>query len=213
MSIDWSKDRVESLSTQEILALQANARDRGNHAVAAICEEVLAARKPVRRSGGTRSSSPTKILEAECSWNLAEFAKQLLFKYDLSAATAIKNSVGTKGFIAHKLTAKDGNAKLGGDQRTGKVAIDRYISYRVRNEPISLVGLLISEDPTHELVWQVLGPERLLKNFKPYSEIRPYASNTDGNLYPGGEEFTDFPEAAAQFEKLLSQVANELPTL
>ena len=210
MSIEWSKDRVESLSTQEILALQANARDRGNLEVVAACDEVLSTKKRPHRSSHSRSATPINILKAECAGKLSEFAKLLLIKYDLSAATAIKNSVGTKGFIAHKLTAKDGNAKLGGDQRTGKVAIDLYISYRVRNEPISLVALLISEDPENELVWQVLGPQRFLKNFKSYSEIRPYALGTDGNLYAGGEEFEDFAEAAAQFENLLSQVADEL---
>lgn len=210
MPIEWSKERIEALSTQEILSLQENARVKGHLDIATRCDEVLSSRKPVRRSSGPRSSSPTKILEAECSWKLAEFAKLLLLKYDLSAATAINNSVGTKGFMAHKLTAKDGNAKLGGDQRTGKVAIDRYISYRVRNEPVSLTALLISAESEDQLVWQVLGSQHHFKNIKSLSQLRPYLSDAAGNLYAGGEEFTEFSEAASLFESVLAGLVDPL---
>ena len=207
MSLEWSKERVESLSTPEILALQENARIRGFLDVVSTCDEVLSTRKSVRRSSAPRSASSTKTLEAECSKQLSDLAVYLLTKYDLSTASAIKNSFGVKGFKAHQVIAKNGQAKLGGDQRTGKVAIDRYISYRVRNEPISLTALLISKESDHGLVWQVLGSGHHFTNFQPYSQLRPYVTDTEGGLYTGGEEFIDFSAASTLFESVLSKLA------
>lgn len=210
MSIDWSKERIETLSTQEVLSLQENARNKGYLDIAAKCDEVLATRKPVRRSSGPRSVSPTKILEAECAKQLSDYAIYLQTQYDLSAVSATAKSVGVKGFKAHQVVAKNGQAKLGGDQRTGKVAFDRYISYRVRNEPISLTALLISADSGDQLMWQVLGSPHHFKNFKPYSQLRPYATDTEGGLYTGGEEFDDFATASELFESVLSGLADPI---
>jgi hypothetical protein len=208
MTIDWSKDRVGTLSTPEILELQKNARARGVLEVVATCDLVLLTRKPIRRHSGPSVSTPTKILEAKCAKQLSDFAIHLIAKYDLSASTAAKLSEGAKGFKAHQVTAKNGQAKLGGDQRTGKVAIDRYISYRVRNEPVSLTALLISKESDEGLVWQVLGSPHHFKNFRPYSQLRPYASDTEGGLYRGGEEFIEFSDAAALFESLLVKLTS-----
>lgn len=210
MSIDWSKERIESLSTQEIQSLQENARTKGHLEIVARCDEVLAARKSVRRQSGPRSASSTKILEAECAKQLSDFAIYLQTKYDLSAASATAKSVGVKGYKAHQVVAKNGQAKLGGDQRTGRVAIDRYISYRVRNEPISLTALLISKESDDGLVWQVLGSGHLFKNFKTYSQLRPYAKDNEGGLYRGGEEFFDFLSASALFETTLATLTPQL---
>jgi hypothetical protein len=210
MSIDWSKERIASLSTQEIQSLQENARIKGSLDIAIRCNEVLASRKPVRRTSGVRPVSPTKILEAECAKQLSDFAIYLNSKYDLSAASATAKSVGAKGFKAHQVVAKNGQAKLGGDQRTGKVAIDRYISYRVRNEPVSLTALLISADSDDQLAWQVLGSKHHFKNFKPYSELRPYTSDTAGGLYAGGAGFRDFALAAILFESVLAGLADPI---
>lgn len=211
MSINWSKERIEALSTQEVLSLQENARNKSYLDIATTCDEVLATRKPVRRASDPQSSSPTKSLEAECVKQLSDFAIYLQTKYDLSAASAAAKSVGVKGFKAHQFIAKNGQAKLGGDQRTGKVAIDRYISYRVRNEPIALTALLISADSENQLMWQVLGSPHQFRNFKSYSQLRPYATDTDGGLYTGGEEFVDFAAAATLFELVLQGLADPLP--
>ena len=212
MSINWSIERIEALTTQEVLSLRDNAGNRGFQDVAATCDEVLTTRKPVRRASGPRSASPTKILEAECAKQLSDFAIYLQTKYDLSAATATAKSVGVKGFKPHQVVAKNGQAKLGGDQRTGRVAIDRYISYRVRNEPISLIALLVSAESEDQLVWQVLGSPHHFKNFKPYSQLRPYATDTEGGLYTGGEEFIDFAAASTLFESVLAGLADPIAT-
>jgi hypothetical protein len=53
--------------------------------------------------------------------------KEVAGKYDLSEETAKAKSEGVKGFKAHRLLDSKGFAKLGGMQRDGSVAIERYI--------------------------------------------------------------------------------------
>ncbi len=205
MAISWTKEKINELTAQEILALQENARVRGNSEIMNLCAEVLATKKPLRKA---RTASTTKTLEAECSHQLSEFSSQLSSKYDLSAETAAKKSEGVKGFRPHKLTSKDGQAKLGGQQRTGKVGIDRYISYRVKNDLVSFGAWLISKDSPDDLVWQVLGPERFFENFKLIKES--YPSLFDASHEVGGEEFIDFQKASERFEEVISKLTQEV---
>ncbi len=205
MAISWTKEKINELTAQEILALQGNARVRGNSEIMDLCTEVLATKKPLRKA---RTASTTKTLEAECSHQLSELASQLPSKYDLSAETAAKKSEGVKGFRPHKLTSKDGQAKLGGQQRTGKVGIDRYISYRVKNDLVSLGAWLISKDSPDELVWQVLGPQRFFENFKLIKESYPSLFDTSHEV--GGEEFIDFQKASERFEEVISKLTQEV---
>jgi len=205
MAISWTKEKINELTAQEILALQGNARVRGNSEIMDLCTEVLATKKPLRKA---RTASTTKTLEAECSHQLSELASQLSSKFDLSAETAAKKSEGVKGFRPHKLTSKDGQAKLGGQQRTGKVGIDRYISYRVKNDLVSLGAWLISKDSPDELVWQVLGPQRFFENFKLIKESYPSLFDTSHEV--GGEEFIDFQKASERFEEVISKLTQEV---
>ncbi len=205
MAISWTKEKINELTAQEILALQGNARVRGNSEIMDLCTEVLATKKPLRKA---RTASTTKTLEAECSHQLSELASQLSSKYDLSAETAAKKSEGVKGFRPHKLTSKDGQAKLGGQQRTGKVGIDRYISYRVKNDLVSLGAWLISKDSPDDLVWQVLGPQRFFENFKLIKESYPSLFDTSHEV--GGEEFIDFQKASERFEEVISKLTQEV---
>ena len=208
MAINWTKEKINELTAQEITALQENARVRGNGEVVGWCDEVLATKKPIRKTR-TSSSSTTKTLEAECSHQLSEFAIQLSNKYDLSAETASKKSEGTKGFRPHKLTSKDGQAKLGGQQRTGKVGIDRYISYRVKNDLVSLGAWLISKDSPEELVWQVFGPKRFFESFKSVKALYPSLFEVDASHDVGGEEFVDFQKASERFEDVIAKLTQE----
>jgi hypothetical protein len=210
MSIQWSKERIEALTTTEVQALRENAISKGFGDVANTCDEVLSTRKPIRKSGGSRSSSPTKILEADCAKQLSDFAAYLSSKYDLSSATATKMSDGVKGFRAHQVTAKNGQAKLGGDQRTGKVAIDRYISYRLGNEPVALTALLISQESEEGLMWQVLGSEKHFQKFESFTDLRSYTSNKNVGLYKCGLNFTSFNEAATLFEEIISKLTKPI---
>ena len=204
MAINWTKEKIAELTVQEVSALQQNARTRGSLEIVNLCEEVLSKKKPIRK---TRTSSTTKTLEAECSHQLSEVAKVLANKYDLSAKTATSKSVGIKGFRPHNLTSKDGQAKLGGEQRTGKAAIDRYISYRVKNEFASFGAWLVTKDEVEKLVWQVFGDKNYFPNFKSIKEMRPNHSNPDSSDEIGGEEFVDFSKASEKFEEIISKLA------
>src|SRR3979490_969788 len=83
-----------------------------------------------------RSATPhtaNKEFEHDVSAQLAAIGKEMAEKYDLSEETAKAKSSGVKGFRAHKLLDAKGYAKLGGMQRDGGGAGDRYISYRRGN--------------------------------------------------------------------------------
>lgn len=193
MAVIWTKEKIDGLTATEIKALQDNAQDRGNLEVVNLCEEVLSAKKPTRKA---RTSSTTKTLEAECSHQLSELAKHLSSKYDLSAATAAKKSEGVKGFRPHNLTAKDGKAKLGGEQRTGRVAMDRYISYRLKNDIVSLTAWLESKEDAETLKWKVRGPAAC---FVPF-DGENISLDESGTVQ---KEFIEFSESSEEFEKCL----------
>ena len=205
MAVSWTKERIDALTVEEISALQENARIRGSDEIMNLCKQVLSTKKPARKA---RTSSTTKTLEAECSHQLSEFAAILANKYDLSAATATKNSEGTKGFRSHNLTAKDGQAKLGGAQRTGKVAIDRYISYRVKDDIISFGAWLATKDEPEKLMWQVFGPKHHFANFKSADELHPESFSPEESNGSGGEEFIAFEEASHKFEQLVQALTS-----
>ena len=48
-TIDWSKDRIASLGTPEVLQLKANAQRLNGSAIIGLCDEVLAERKTAAR--------------------------------------------------------------------------------------------------------------------------------------------------------------------
>ena len=79
-------------------------------------------------------------------------------KYDLSEETAKAKSAGVKGFKAHKLLDAKGYAKLGGMQRDGSVAVDRYISYRRGKDIVSLSVLLLKDAPIEAHEFHVIAP-------------------------------------------------------
>ncbi len=79
------------------------------------------------------------------SEQLADVGKEMAGKYDLSEETAKAKSEGVKGFQAHKLLDCKGYAKLGGMQRDGSVAVERYISYR-RGNDIVYLGVFLPKD-------------------------------------------------------------------
>ena len=87
-----------------------------------------------------------------------EIGKAMAAKYDLSEETAKARSVGVKGFKAHKLLDAKGYAKLGGMQRDGSVAVDRYISYRRGKDIVSLGVFLLKDQPVEAHEFHVIAP-------------------------------------------------------
>ena len=94
------------------------------------------------------------------SGQLAAVGKEMAEKYDLSEETAKARSAGVKGFRSHKLLDAKGYAKLGGHQRDGTVAVDRYISYRRGNDIVSLGVWLLKDAPVEDHEFHVAAPGR-----------------------------------------------------
>ncbi len=212
----WNDEKVAGLSLQDVKNLLENARTKGNQEVVSLCEAELISRKPkpkpvagmpdgfVRVSRSDRS----KLKEADVSHLLVELANRLSQRFDFSTEKARALSVGCKRFIPHKLLDSKGKAKTGGAQKAGRVVFDRYISYRLQDDVFALLGILYTEEDEAGVRYQVLGPSSILTNFKPLGELRPYLMSGEKiGITPGGEEFSDFEEAARRFTWMIEQVA------
>jgi hypothetical protein len=217
--ISWTPERVTSLSIQELKNLLENASRKGNQEVVSLCEEELISRKPKPKpivgmpDGFVRvtRSDRSKIKEADVSHLLVELANKLSLRFDFSTEKARALSVGHKRFIPHKLLDSKGKAKTGGAQKAGRVVFDRYISYRLQGEVFALLGILFNEEDEMGVRYQVLGPSTILTNFKPLNNLRPYLMDGEKiGITPGGEEYSNFEEAATRFTWMIEQVAPKL---
>jgi hypothetical protein len=127
-------------------------------------------------------------------------------KYDLSEETAKANSAGVKGFKAHRLLDAKGYAKLGGMQRDGSVAVDRYISYRRGKDIVSLSVFLLKDQPIEAHEFHLIAPRALLDSGKPVAEIRPTATEAQKQSADSGQAFKDLPSAAVAFDAVLAKI-------
>ena len=215
----WTPEKISVLTLQDLKNLAGNAEAKGNQDVVTLCEQEILARKPkpkpiVGMPEGflrvTRSNN-SKLKEADVSHLLVELAQKLSVRFDFSTEKARALSVGHKRFIPHKLLDSKGKAKTGGAQKSGRVVFDRYISYRLQDNVFALLGILFNEEDEAGVRYQVLGPSTLLSNFKPLNELRPYLMDGEKiGITPGGEEFSQFEEAAARFTWLIEQVAPKI---
>ena len=207
MAIEWTEDRVAALETPQLKNLRENALKRDVAALADLCTAELAKRnadKP-RRIGQPRSEA--KQFEHDMADQIAAVGKTLAEKYDLSEATAKAKSEGVKGFKAHKLLDSKGSAKLGGMQRDGSVAVDRYISYRRGKDIVTLSIFLLKDQPIETHEFQVIAPLTMLDGGKPVAEIRPTATPAQKQSADGGLAFKDLDSAAAAFDAVLAKIA------
>ncbi|MDB5521432.1 MAG: hypothetical protein JWQ82_1029, partial [Tardiphaga sp.] len=133
--VDWTDEKIAALSSPDLKNLMANAERKGVETLTATCKAELekrGANKP--RSGASKPRTEVKEFEHTMSERIAAVGKEMAAKYDLTEDTAKARSEGIKGFRAHKLFGSDGRAKLGGMQRDGSVAVERYISHRRGND-------------------------------------------------------------------------------
>lgn len=216
MAIEWTKEKISDLEIDSIQSLKLNVKVKGRFDIAAMCDEVLRELEAIRQQSKTtirKYRKPIKALEAKLCERLVEVAALLLEKYDLSTTTAKRLSAGTNHFQAHKLLSSRANgAKTGAHQTKDKrVAFDRYISYRLGEYAYSLFCIQFDEDDPASLRFHVLGDPTHLTNFKSIYELRPYLTSADPmGANKGGEEFTNFEEAIARFEWLMSKIAPRL---
>src|SRR3982074_332262 len=205
--VDWSDDRIVALSNQDLKNLLANAERKAAADIVARCNAEMEKRDAAKPRKASKPRTELKEFEHAMSEQIAEIGKAMAAKYDLSEATAKANSVGVKGFKAHKLLDSTGFAKLGGMQRDGSVAVERYISYRRGKDIVSLAVSLPKNQPVEIHEFHVIAPRALLEGGKPIAEIRPTATEAQKQTADSGLAFSDLPSAAAAFEAALAKIA------
>lgn len=213
--IFWNSERISALSLQDVKNLLENAATRNNEELVSLCNAELISRKPKPKpivgmpDGFVRvtRSERSKLKESDVSHLLVDLANKLSNRFDFSVEKARALSIGHKRFIPHKLLDSKGKAKTGGAQKAGRVVFDRYISYRLQDDVFALLGILLNEEDEAGVRYQVLGPSSILTNFKPLEELRPYLlSGEKIGITSGGEEFSNFDEAASRFTWMIEQV-------
>jgi hypothetical protein len=204
--VDWTDDRIVALSDQDLKNLLANAERKSVAELAAKCQAEIDKRYAAKPRKGPKPRTEVKEFEHEMSGQLAVVGKEMAEKYDLSEETAKANSAGVKGFKAHRLLDAKGFAKLGGMQRDGSVAVDRYISYRRGKDIVTLSVFLLKDQPIEAHEFHVIAPKALLDGAKPVAEIRPTATEAQKQSADSGLAFKDLPGAAAAFDAALAKI-------
>jgi hypothetical protein len=204
--VDWTDDRITALSDQDLKNLLVNAERKSVADIVAKCQTELEKRNAAKPRKASKPRSELKEFEHDVSAQLAEIGKEVAGKYDLSEETAKAKSEGVKGFKAHRLLDSKGYAKLGGMQRDGSVAIERYISYR-RGDSTAYLGVFLPKDaPAEDHEFHVIAPKAFLDDGKPVADIRPSATDKQKQPADSGLAFKDLPSAAAAFDKALAKL-------
>jgi hypothetical protein len=175
--IDWTDDRIAALSDSDLKNLLANAQRKSVDNLIVRCQSELDKRDALKPRKAAKPRTEMKDFEHEMSTQLASVGRRMAEKYDLSEETAKARSAGVKGFRAHKLVGKDGQAKLGGHQRDGSVAVDRYISYRRGNDIVTLGVWLPKDTPLENREFHVSAPVAAIEGGRSFAEVRPGVEN------------------------------------
>jgi hypothetical protein len=204
--VDWSDDRIAALSDQDLKNLLVNAERKSVADVIAQCKAEIEKRDAAKPRKASKPRTELKEFEHGISGQLAAVGKEMAEKYDLSEETAKANSAGVKGFRSHKLLDAKGYAKLGGHQRDGTVAVDRYISYRRGNGIVTLGVWLPKDAPIEDHEFHVSAPAEMIEGGKTFSESRPGVSEKDAAETRHMRVFKDLPSAAAAFDAALAKI-------
>jgi hypothetical protein len=204
--VDWSDDRIAALSDQDLKNLLVNAERKSVAAVIAQCKAEMEKRDAAKPRKPAKPRTELKEFEHDMSGQLAAVGKEMAEKYDLSEETAKAKSAGVKGFRSHKLLDAKGFAKLGGHQRDGTVAVDRYISYRCGNDIVTLGVWLLKDAPLEDHEFHVSAPASMIEGGKAFSEVRPGVSEKDLQETRQIRAFKDLPSAAAAFDLALAKI-------
>ena len=204
--VDWSDDRVAALSDQDLKNLLVNAERKSAAEIITQCKAEIEKRDAQKPRKAAKPRTELKEFEHDMSGQLAGVGKAMAEKYDLSEDTAKAKSAGVKGFRSHKLLDAKGYAKLGGHQRDGTVAVDRYISYRRGNGIVTLGVWLPKDAPIEDHEFHVSGPAAMIEGGKSFSEARPGISEKDAQETRHMLVFKDLPSAAAAFDAALAKI-------
>src|SRR3977135_1142699 len=204
--VDWSDDRIAALSYQYLKNLLVNAERKSAAEIIAQCRAELEKRDALKPRKGSKPRTEVKEFEHEVSAQRAPVGKEMAEKYDLSEETAKAKSAGVKGFRSHKLLDAKGYAKLGGHQRDGTVAVDRYISYRRGNGIVTLGVWLLKDAPIESHEFHVSAPAGMIEGGKTFSEVRHGISEKQAQETRQIRAFEDLPSAAAAFEAARAKI-------
>jgi hypothetical protein len=204
--VDWSDDRIAALSDQDLKNLLANAERKSASLIVAQCKAEMEKRDAAKPRRAAKPRTELKEFEHEISGQLAAVGKEMAEKYDLTEETAKARSADVKGFRSHKLLDAKGFAKLGGHQRDGTVAVDRYISYRRGNDIVSLGVWLLKDAPIEDHEFHVSAPPQMIEGGRSFSEVRPGISEKDAQETRQIRAFKDLPAAAAAFDAALAKI-------
>jgi len=203
--VDWSDERIAALSDQDLKNLRANAEKKSVADLIAKCQAELEKRNALKPRKTAKPRTELKEFEHAMSGELAEAGKRMAAKYDLTEETAKAKSEGVKGFRSHKLLDAQGYAKLGGHQRDGTVAVDRYISYR-RGNDIASLGVWLPKDASiesHE--FYVSAPAAIIDGGRPFAEVLPGIAQKEQETRLV-RSFKDLPSAEAAFDAALAKI-------
>jgi hypothetical protein len=204
--VDWTDDRIAALSDQDLKNLLVNAERKSATDLIEKCKAALETRDAAKPRKGPKPRTEVKEFEHAVAEQLAAVGKEMAGKYDLSEATAKAKSEGVKGFKSHRLLDAKGFAKLGGMQRDGSVAIERYISYRRGDGTVYLGAFLQKDAALEEHEFHVIAPKAFLDGGKPIAEIRPSATDKQKQPADSGLAFKDLPSAAEAFDAALAKI-------
>jgi hypothetical protein len=204
--VDWSDEKLAALADKDLKTLLANAERKSATDLVAKCTAEIEKRQAAKPGKATKPRTELKEFEHMIAGEIATVGKAMAEKYDLSEETAKAKSAGVKGFRSHKLLDAKGYAKLGGSQRDGTVAVDRYISYRLGNDIVTLGVWLLKDAPIDAHEFHVSGPAAMIEGGKSFSEVRPGPSEKDQQETRLIRAFKDLPSAAAAFDAALAKI-------
>ena len=164
--VDWSDEKLAALADKDLKTLLENAERKSATDLVVKCTAELEKRDAAKPRKGPKPRTELKEFEHNVSGEIAAVGKQMAEKDDLSEETAKAKSAGVKGFRSHKLLDAQGYAKLGGSQRDGTVAVDRYISYRLGNDIVTLGVWLLKDAPIDAHEFHVSGPAAMIEGGK-----------------------------------------------
>ena len=220
----WTADRIAKLSDADLTQLSKNAQAKYAERELKLADErvLLEIQNLIdvcdlemqRRNLGM--SAMVRDAQRDADQKLVAFANDLKGRFDLSKETAIADAKADQisNFHAHELLGVQGGSKVGGWQLRGLLQLDRYISYRSKNDVFRLACLLHNGDPASSARWYVLGPKGLIGEWLPLGQHDPRfvkaLQEVDGNPANsiGGWRFANFAEAREKFEELIAGVAS-----
>jgi len=215
--MSWTDEKLAELSRSQLITLFENLqtqRETGRVSAPAADElaRLITGRLPANALAPRRRRARSQmLLEGRVAQELGELAATLQDRYDLSSETAAQQSSDVKGFKAQTLTDKRGAARAGRSMKDGRMAIDRYLSYRVRDTQASLAFLLFPEQPDASGRYVLMATDDLLED-EPTTDA--YAPLAKGYGWPEAAlgrlraaPAVNFAEAQQRFEALIAQVA------